>query len=104
MNILMESSESIIKVIKENIALFKSFEHVYLFGSVLDFDAIHNDIDILIIIYKEYSNIITSDLQLISAVLEKATGMLVDITSLSVEEEKDTAFLEKLKQRYLKIK
>lgn len=99
----MESSESIIKVLKESIALFKSFEHVYLFGSVLDFDEIHNDIDILLI-YKEYSNIITSDLQQISAVLEKATGMLIDITSLSVEEEKDTAFLEKIKLRYLKIK
>lgn len=103
MSILMESSESIIKVVKENISLFKSFEHVYLFGSVLDFDAIHNDIDLLII-YKEYSNIINSDLQLISAVLEKATGMLIDITSLSIEEEKDTAFLDRIKPRYLKIK
>lgn len=31
-------------------------------------------------------------------------GMPIDITALSIEEEKDTAFLEKIKPRYLKLK
>ena len=36
--------------------------------------------------------------------LEKASGLPVDLTVLSVEEEKDTTFLEKIKPYYLKIK
>ncbi len=103
MNILTKSNKSIPELIIEHLALFDSFVHVYLFGSVLDPDLTHNDIDILII-YAEYSNKIANDLILISAELGKASETLIDLTALSIEEEKDTAFLDKIKPHYMKIK
>lgn len=99
----MKSKNSILGVIKENIALFDSFKHVYLFGSVIDPDIDHNDIDLLII-YTKYSDEIRNSLQVILDELEKSSGMLVDLTALSIEEEKDVAFLERIKSRYIKIK
>ncbi|QAT43641.1 hypothetical protein [Aminipila luticellarii] len=63
----------------------------------------HNDIDILII-YGKYSDEIENTLQVISDELEKASGLLVDLTALSIEEERDIAFLEKIKPHYIKIK
>ena len=103
MNTLTRLSKDIPELIREHIALFDSFEHVYLFGSALNPDVIYNDIDILTI-YTEYSSKIGNNLKLISDKLEKASGVFVDLTVLSVEEEKDTAFLEKIKPHYLKIK
>lgn len=90
-------------MIKGQIALFDSFESVYLFGSVLDPKAIANDIDILAI-YKEYSDKIGSDVKTIPDELEKVSGWPIDLTALSVEEEKDIAFLERIKHRYLRLK
>ena len=84
-------------------SLFDSFECVYLFGSALRPGGSFNDIDILVI-YKEYSSKIGNDLKLISDELEKATDCPIDLTALSIEEEKDTAFLEKIKPSYVKLK
>ena len=39
-----------------------------------------------------------------STVLQKETGLPIDLTMLSVEEEKDTEFLKKIAPHYLKIK
>ena len=64
---------------------------------------VHNDVDILAI-YLNYSNRINNDILMILDELEKASGLPVDLTVLSVEEEKDTTFLEKIKPYYLKIK
>lgn len=83
-------------------SLFDYFEYVYLFGSALEPGASFNDIDILVI-YKEYSSRIGNGLKLTSDGLEKAIGCTVDLTALSIE-EKDTAFLEKIKPRYVKLK
>lgn len=98
----MRLKNSILGLIKEHVALFDPFKHVYLFGSVIDPNIAHNDIDILII-YAKYSDKIGSSLQVISDELEKASGMLVDLTVLSIEEERDIAFLEKIKPHYLEI-
>lgn len=103
MNTLTKLSKDIPELIKKHIALFHSFDHVYLFGSTLDSSMLHNDIDILII-YKEYSKEINNDLKLISDELGKASGMFIDLTALSIEEEIDTAFLEKIKPHYLQLK
>lgn len=103
MNTSPASSKDIPELIKKRIVLFDSFESVYLFGSALDPNAIFNDIDILAV-YREYSNEIVSDVKTISDELEKASGWPIDVTALSVEEEKDTAFLERIKHRYLKLK
>lgn len=83
--------------------LFVSFKHVYLFGSALSSDIPHNDIDILVI-YTEYSSKISNDLKSISDELAKASELPIDLTALSIEEEEDTAFLEKIKPHYLKLK
>ena len=100
---LMKLNNDIIELIKAYIPLFASFRHVYLFGSVLNPDIPHNDIDILVI-YTEYSSKIGGDLRLISDKLAKISELPVDLTALSVEEEKDTAFLKKIKPHYLKLK
>lgn len=99
----MRSKNSILGLIKEHVALFDPFKYVYLFGSVIDPNIAHNDIDILII-YAKYSDEIENTLQVISDELEKASGLLVDLTALSIEEERDIAFLERIKPHYLRIK
>lgn len=99
----MRLKNSILGLIKEHIALFDPFKYVYLFGSVIYPNIPHNDIDILII-YAKYSDKIENTLQVISDELGKASGLLVDLTALSVEEERDIAFLERIKPHYIKIK
>lgn len=102
----MESSKLnniIIEQVRKHITPFDSFEHVFLFGSALELNAINNDIDILII-YTEYSSKFNNDLILFSNKLKKEIDMLVDITSLSVEEEKETQFLDRIKFHCLKLK
>ncbi|MCI8964349.1 MAG: hypothetical protein HFG37_11660 [Eubacterium sp.] len=106
MDILMESSKlnnNIIEQVRKYITPFDSFKHVFLFGSALELNTINNDIDILII-YTEYSNKFDNDLILFSNELEKEIGMLVDITSLSVKEEKEIQFLDRIKSHCLKLK
>ena len=102
----MESNElniGIAEQVRKHITPFDSFKHVFLFGSALKLNAINNDIDILII-YTEFSNEFDDDLILFSNKLKKEVGMLVDITSLSVEEDKETQFLDMIKFDYLKLK
>lgn len=88
---------------KEHTALFGLFNHVYLFGSILDSCICQNDVDILII-YEKYSKEIEIDLKKIQNELEKVIDLPVDLTALSNEEEQETAFLERIESRYLKIK
>lgn len=106
MNILMKSSRlnnDIIERVRKHIVPFDSFKHVFLFGSALELNTINNDIDILLI-YTEYSNKFDNDLILFSNELEKEIGIFVDITSLSVEEEKETKFLDRIKFHCLKLR
>lgn len=106
MDILMKSSRlnnEIIELVRKHITPFESFKHVFLFGSALELNAVNNDIDILII-YKEFSNKFDNDLTLFSNELKKEIGMFVDITSLSVEEERETKFLDRIKFHCLKLK
>lgn len=106
MNILMKSSRQngdIIELVRKHITSFDSFKHVFLFGSTLEPNTINNDIDILII-YAEYSNELENDLMLFSTELERESNMPVDITSLSVEEEKEIKFLDRIKPHCFKLK
>lgn len=66
----MKSKNSILELIQEHVALFDPFEHVYLFGSGIDPNIVHNDIDILII-YTKYSDNIQNMLRVIKDKLEK---------------------------------
>lgn len=103
MDTLINLSKNIPELVKKHIELFSSFEYVYLFGSVLKPEINHNDLDILAI-YIKYQNGISKDILTISDKLEKASGLVVDLTVLSVEEERDTNFLEKIKYNCLRIK
>lgn len=93
----------IIEFVKKNIMMYNSFEHVYIFGSILRGKQNINDIDILII-YTKYTNELEEDLKLFLKKIERETNMIVDITLLSIEEQTDTKFLDRLRGNYLKIK
>jgi len=93
----------VVMAIRENVNLFNLFDEVYLFGSVLDGTKIPNDVDVLLI-YSEYSDVIIEETKQISYLLEGLTGLAVDLTVLSTEEERDTQFLGRISQQYLKLK
>lgn len=103
MNTLTKLNNNITEWIKTHMNLFDSFEHVYVFGSILNSTIPYNDIDLLLI-YTKYSIQIRNALRIISDKLEKESGLPIDLTALSAEEENNTAFLEKIKPRYLKLK
>lgn len=103
MDTLINLGKNIPELVMKHIELFDSFEYVYLFGSVLKPEIDHNDLDILAI-YIKYQDGISKDALTISDKLEKVSGLVVDLTVLSIEEEKDTGFLEKIKSNCLRIK
>lgn len=96
-------NNNIVTRIRENVALFNLFDEVYLFGSVLDSTKTPNDVDVLLI-YSEYSDAIIEESRRILQFLECIIGIPVDLTVLSVEEENDTHFLNRISLRYLRLK
>ncbi|HPG92443.1 MAG TPA: nucleotidyltransferase domain-containing protein [Clostridia bacterium] len=90
------------KFILQNITFFKSFDSVYLFGSTLNQNAIPKDIDLLLI-YSKLSHEMINETKQIRSVLEEKLNMPVDLTVLSLDELKTTAFLKKI-INYLKLK
>lgn len=90
------------KIIRENIVLFNSFKNVYLFGSILNINKVPNDIDILLI-YEKFSNDLIDEINIIRSTLENLSGFFIDLTVLSVEEEKEVKFLKRI-NKYIKIK
>ena len=96
-------NNSVVMAIRENATLFDLFDEVYLFGSVLDGIKIPNDVDVLLI-YSAYSDAIIEEAKRILYYLECLIGIPVDLTVLSVEEEKETRFLNRISLRYLKLK
>ena len=91
------------EIIKQHIELFDDFDQIYLFGSILDENKTPNDIDLLLI-YSAYSLKILNDLNTIRFVLENEINLPLDLTVISVEEEKEMRFLDKLNFKYLKLK
>lgn len=103
MAMLKNESENIPILIREHIYLFESFENVYLFGSILDPEVFHNDIDLLVI-YNEFTIETNTNLIRIQHKLQEMCGKPIDLTALSVAEQRNTAFLKKIEPHYLKIK
>lgn len=103
MNMYENLKNNILKALQEHYTLFRMFQKVYLFGSALDTTIYPNDIDLLLV-YEEYSDTILSELSLISNVLERITKLPIDLTVLSSEEEKETAFLDRIKHHCIRIK
>ncbi len=97
------TNNNISKLIKENIVLFVPFKHVYLFGSALDTNKIPNDIDLLLI-YSEYSTRINEAVKHITLRLESICDISVDLTVLSVKEERDVNFLNRISPKYIQLK
>lgn len=100
MNIL---KKSILNNLKLKMSLFKNFENVYLFGSVLYEDKAPNDIDILLV-YSQYSSDLIRNLNNINSILSKMFAITIDLTVLSLEELKETNFLKKLNFNYIRLK
>lgn len=96
-------SDAIVNVIIDNLHLFDGFDEVYIFGSILNPCKKSNDIDLLLLYSTFSSNLIKKQHQ-IANFLEKKSGYPIDITALSVEEEKGTKFISKLNQNYMVIK
>lgn len=86
----------------QNQDFFKSFEHIYLFGSVLSDAPFPNDIDLLLV-YPRFKNELLSDINRIKKQAKHFFYIPVDITVLSIAELDQTAFLSKIKH-YYKIK
>ena len=97
------NNHNIVELLRKNIVLFEQFNEVYLFGSVLDDHKVPNDVDILLI-YNQYTTEITEEISRVLILLENLLGISVDLTVLSVEEEKDTQFLNRIMPRVLKLK
>ena len=82
-------------------SLLNDVEQVYLFGSVLALNKIPSDIDVLII-YSEYSNTIQMQIKEFEKRLESESGLPIDLTILSFEEEHQVGFLGKVNAIRLK--
>lgn len=101
--IASNKKDSIIQKIIYHIELFESFENVYLFGSIINEERMPNDIDLLLI-YKEFSSKLLSDLDNISTIFNQLYGFSFDLTILSENEEKELSFIMRLNSNYLRLK
>lgn len=99
----LKTNKDIIQFVKKNMVLFRCFKNVFLFGSIIDEESFPNDIDILLV-YVTYIDEIKDEIKNISSVLEQVCGLSVDLTVLSVDEEKDTGFLKRIKPKCIKLK
>ena len=96
-------NNDIVILIRENIALFNLFDGVYLFASVLDGTKIPNDVDVLLI-YSVHSDVIIEETKRISHSLESLLEIPVDLTVLSIAEEIETQFLNRISLQCLRLK
>jgi predicted nucleotidyltransferase len=96
-------TDIISQLVMQHLSLFDSFINVYLFGSILSKSGSPNDIDLLLI-YTGFSDETLYDVDNIYIVFENIDGLSIDLTVLSIEEEKETRFIERLKSKYLKLK
>ena len=105
MNILTNCNDInyALNLITQNIKLFDQFNNIFLFGSILHSDKIHNDLDILLI-YSIYSERLREQVDIIYNTLNKASELPVDLTVLSISEEKELNFIKKQNLNYLKVK
>ena len=98
-----DASNIVAIFIESHEGLFERFVNIYIFGSILDKNRISKDVDILLV-YEKYSSKVQDDLTVIQTSLEKELEMFVDFTVLSIEEEKEVSFIDRLKNSYQKLK
>ncbi|GAN37015.1 hypothetical protein [Lacticaseibacillus paracasei] len=93
----------IISAIEQEIELFKDFDCVFLFGSVLNDGIFSHDVDLLLI-YQRDVRAIMHEVNPIVQSLGNILGYPIDVTVLSIAELKQTKFLDKLLDNYVVIK
>ena len=94
----------IIEKLMANILLYSRFNNVYLFGSILSSVKKNiSDIDILLI-YDLFTDDIVPSVDNIEGKLKDITGHEIHLTVLNINELNELHFLEKLNEKYLKIK
>ncbi len=98
-----KNSEVIVCLIQRHINLFELFDSVYLFGSILKGAMEPEDIDLLLV-YNEFSDILLRDIDKIRKTFEKLYNITFDLTVLSIKEEKEVNFIDKLCGNYLELK
>ena len=96
-------NKKLIQCIIDNIPIFDDFLEIYLFGSILTDKEKPNDIDIFLI-YDNYSKKISDEVTCLINYLENLTGFQIDVTALSLFENEDVNFLNRMKEKYLQIK
>lgn len=85
----------VINAIQRRLSSLDIFKHIYLFGSMLDVNKFPNDIDILLI-YDVYSDEVRQKAHHIKKLLEDEFELPVDLTLLSINEEKEVDFLSRI--------
>lgn len=95
--------KTIVDRFNEKLDLFKSFEHIFIFGSILKENCNPNDIDVLLV-YSEYSNKLLTEFKKIKMEFNYFQEKPFKFIALSIKEEAEIAFLKKLNSNPLKIK
>ncbi|TGM74292.1 nucleotidyltransferase domain-containing protein [Leptospira mtsangambouensis] len=95
--------KTIVDQFTEKIVLFKSFEHIFIFGSILKENKKPNDIDVLLL-YSEYSNQLLTEFRYIKKEFSYFQEKPFSFIALSIKEEAETGFLKKLNPNPLKVK
>lgn len=88
---------------KSSLSKYNSLNEVYIFGSFLKSTNTPNDIDILII-YDDLNSNFKNDILNMRSDIYSITGLVPDITAMSLIENKEINFLIRLNNNYLKIK
>lgn len=100
---LIPSGKKVVETITQHMELFEVFEQVYLFGSAIEENRVYNDIDILLI-YACYSEQVGIAAIEITKQIGQMGEVCVDLTVLSENEDKETGFLQRLGDRYVRLK
>ena len=87
--------DSLTEFVGQNGNLFGFFDNIYLFGSVLNNDKPPNDVDILLV-YSNRLNDWIANLDDIDRELERICGLPIDLTVLSVDEERAVGFIKRI--------
>ena len=77
-------------------------EKIYVFGSILKKEHYVNDIDLLFVYLEEFDNMVECS-NALAELIEQYLQKPVDLTVLSKTELKETSFLRRLNNNYIRI-
>lgn len=91
-----------VEILNQNMNLFRVFDHVFLFGSVLKDGKFPRDIDLLLV-YSTYRYEISEEMNRITAILNRELLIPIDLLVLSSKELEETDLLKKI-HIYIQLK